>query len=170
MYAPKLSTCSKAQIKVTGLLIPSAYVSHRCVILLGGLFAPDSSMQILAVTSVAVVILAALFVAILKGSRPPQPIPSTPTLPKQATFAAFISVLCAAAMLVTFTTLGPYVGEHFAPPKPLVVLFVSGIAPWFVGVYFAYKAARGGNKVLRAIGASEVLIFLLGAALALAAR
>jgi hypothetical protein len=53
-------------------------------------------------------------------------------------------VVCAAIMLATFTRLGPYVSEHFAPPKPLVVLFVGGIAPWFVGVYFAYKAARAG--------------------------
>jgi len=127
-------------------------------------------MQILAVISVAVLILAALLVAIFKGSRPPQPIPSTPTSPKQATFAAFMSAVCAAILLATFTSLGPYVSEHLAPPKPLVVLFVGGIAPWFVGIYFAYKAARAGNKVLRAIGASEVLIFLLAATLALLSR
>jgi hypothetical protein len=127
-------------------------------------------MQILAVTSVAVLILAGLLVAIFKGSRPPQPIQSTPTSSKQATVAAFMSVVCAAILLVTFTTLGPYVGEHLAPPKPLVVLFVGGIAPWFVGIYFAFKAARAGNKVLRAIGASEVLIFLLAAALVLTSR
>ena len=81
-----------------------------------------------------------------------------------------MSVVCAAILLVTFTTLGPYVGEHLAPPKPLIVLLVCGIAPWFVGIYFAYKAARAGNKVLRAIGASEVLIFLSAAALALMSR
>jgi hypothetical protein len=38
------------------------------------------------------------------------------------------------------------VGEHLAPPEPLVVLFAGGIAPWFVGVYFAYRRlARGRN-------------------------
>ena len=81
-----------------------------------------------------------------------------------------MSVVCAAILLVTFTSLGPYVSEHVAPPKPLVVLFVGGIAPWFVGIYFAYKAARAGNKALRAIGASEVLIFLLAATFALLSR
>ena len=130
----------------------------------------DSSMQILAVSSIAVLILAALLVAIFKGSRPPQPLPSTPTSPKQATFAALMSVVCAAILLVTFASLGPYVSEHLSPPKPLIVLFVGGIAPWFVGIYFAYRAARAGNKVLRAIGASEVLVFLLAATLALFAR
>ena len=83
-------------------------------------------MQILAVISVAVLILAALLVAIFKGSRPPQPIPSTPTSPKQTTFAAFMSVVCAAILLVTFTSLGPYVSEHLAPTKPLVVRFWAG--------------------------------------------
>ena len=127
-------------------------------------------MQILAVASVAVLILGALLVAIFKGSRPPQPIPSNPTSSRQATFAAFMSVVCAAILLMTFTSLGPYVGEHSAPPKPLVVLFVGAIALWFVGIYFAYKAARAGNRGLRAIGASEVLIFLLAATLALLSR
>jgi hypothetical protein len=145
-------------------------VSYRCVILLGGFFVPDSSIQILAAISVAVLILAALLVAIFKGSRPPRPIPLTPTSPKQATFAAFMSFVCAAILLVTFTSLGPYVSEHLAAPKPLVVLLVGGIAPWFVGIYFAYKAARAGNKVLRAIGASEVLIFLSAATLTLLSR
>ena len=148
----------------------AVFVSHHCAILLGGFFAPDSSMQILAVISVAVLILAALLLAIFKGSRPPQPIPSTPTSPRQATFAAFMSVVCAAILLVTFTSLGPYISEHLSPPKPLIVLFVAGIVPWFVGIYFAYRAARAGNKVLRAIGASEVLVFLLAATLALLAR
>ena len=124
-------------------------------------------MQILAVMSVAILIVAALLISIFKGSRPPQPIPSTPTAPKKATFALFTSVVCAAILFVTFTRLGPYVGEHLAPPKPLVVLLVGGIAPWFVGTYFAYKAARAENKLLRAIGASGVLIFVLAATLAL---
>jgi hypothetical protein len=127
-------------------------------------------MQILAVAALAVLIVAALLIAIFKGSRPLQPIPSTPTSPKQATLAAFISALCAAIPVATFTIVGPYAGERLSPPKPMFVLFVGGIAPWFVGVYFAYKAARAGNKVLRAFGASEVLIFLLAAALAVMSR
>ena len=81
-----------------------------------------------------------------------------------------MSVVCAAILLVTFTRLGPYVSEHLSPPKPLIVVFVGGIAPWFVGIYFAYMAARARNKVLRAIGAPEVLVFLLAATLALLAR
>jgi hypothetical protein len=137
-------------------------VNHRCVIL--------SEMQTLAVISFAVLILSALLVAVFKGSRPPQPIPPTPTSPRQAVYAALISVVCAAVLLVTLTRLGPYLSEHLAPPKPLVILFMGVIAPWFGGIYFAYKAARAANKVLRAIGASEVLIFLLGAALAIVSR
>ena len=127
-------------------------------------------MQILAVMSTAILIVAALLIAIFKGSRPPQPVPSTPTAPKKAIFAVFMSVVCAAILFVTFTRLGPYVGEHLAPPTPLVVLFVGGIAPWFVGTYFAYKAACAENKLLRAIGASGVLIFVWTATGALLSR
>jgi hypothetical protein len=36
---------------------------------------------------------------------------------------------------------------HPAPPKPLVILSMGVIAPWFGGIYFAYKAARAANKV-----------------------
>src|ERR1700688_2982995 len=64
-------------------------------------------MQTLAVISVAVLILSALLVAVFKGSHPPQPIPPTPTSPKQAVYAALMSVVCAAVLLVTLTRLGP---------------------------------------------------------------
>jgi len=39
-----------------------------------------------------------------------------------------------------------------------------------VGIYSAYRAARAGNKVLRAIGSMEVLIFLIAAAVPIVAR
>jgi len=58
-----------------------------------------------------------------------------------------MSVVCAAVLSVTLTRLGPYLREHLAPPKPLLILFVGVIAPWFGGIYFAYKAARATNKV-----------------------
>ena len=127
-------------------------------------------MPILPTVTIGVLLVAALLVAVFKGSRPPQPIPTTPTSRKRAMFAAFMSVACAAILLVTLTSLGPYVSEHFAPPRPMIILFVGVIAPWFVGIYFAYKAARAENKALRAIGASEVLIFLLAATLSLMSR
>lgn len=136
-------------------------VNHRSAIL--------CEMQTLAVISVAVSILSALLVAVLKGSRPLQPIPPTLTSLKQAVYRALISVVCAAVVLVTLTRLGPYL-SGLPPPKPLVNLFMGVIAPWFGGIHFAYGAARAANQVLGAIGASEVLIFLLGAALALVSR
>jgi cytochrome b561 len=116
-------------------------------------------MQILAGISVAVLILAALLISIFKGSRPPQPIPSTPTSPMRAKFAAFMFLVCVVILLVTLFKIGPWAGEHLARPLPLIILFVGVIAPWFVGIYSAYKAACAGNKVIRALGASGVLIF-----------
>jgi hypothetical protein len=128
-------------------------------------------MQILATIVVAVVLLAGLLVAIFKGSRPPQPIASSPTPPKRAAIAAFVPVVCAVIQYATFRALASYLWTHLAPPKPLIVLFLVGlIAPWFVGLYFAYSAARAANVVLRAIGASEVLIFLMAAGLVLLSR
>jgi hypothetical protein len=66
----------------------------------------------------------------------------------KAVYAALMSVACAAVLLVTLTRLGPYLSEHLAPPKPLVIFFMGVIAPWFGGIYFAYQAARAANKVL----------------------
>lgn len=40
-------------------------------------------------------------------------------------------------------------------------MFLGGIVPWFVGVYFAYQTARAANKGLSAIGAVELLVCVL---------
>jgi hypothetical protein len=58
----------------------------------------------------------------------------------------------------TYKGLDLYLTVHLVPPKPLILpmragWFVGGVAPWFVGLYFAYVTARAANKVLRSIGA-----------------
>lgn len=123
-------------------------------------------MSVLPVVAVVVLLLAALFVATFKGSRTPLPIPSSPTAPKRAVFAAFVPVACAGISYAALKGFEIYLGVHLAPPGPLVIpmrvgWFAAVIAPWFIGVYFAYIAARAANRVLRAIGALEVLICLL---------
>src|ERR1700691_4838006 len=123
-------------------------------------------MNILPVVTVSALLLAALLIAIFKGSRPPQPVPSNPTAPKRAKFAALVPVVCAVFSYTTFKLLDLYLTVHLAPSKPFAIpmrvgWFVGVIAPWFVGVYFAYMTARAANKVLRAIGALEVVICLL---------
>jgi hypothetical protein len=123
-------------------------------------------MNMLPVVTVAVLLLATLLVAAFKGSRPPQPIPSNPTTPKRAKFAALVPVVCAVLSYATFKTFGSYLRVHLVPPEQLVIpmrvgWFVGVIAPWFVGLYFAYVAARAANKALWAIGSLEVLICLL---------
>jgi hypothetical protein len=123
-------------------------------------------MNMLPVVTVVVLLLATLLVAVFKGSRPPQPIPSNPTAPKRAKFAALVPVVCAVVSYATFKAFGSYLRVHLVPPEQLVIpmrvgWFVGVIAPWFVGLYFAYVAARAANKALRAIGALEVLICLL---------
>ena len=115
-------------------------------------------MNMLPVVTVAVLLLATLLVAAFKGSRPPQPIPSNPTTPKRAKFAALVPVVCAVLSYATFKTFGSYLRVHLVPPEQLVIPMRVG---WFVGLYFAYVAARAANKALWAIGSLEVLICLL---------
>ncbi len=123
-------------------------------------------MNILPLITLVVLLLAALLIAIFKGSRPLQAVPSNPTAPKRAASAAIVPVVCALISYATLKGFGLYLNVHLVPPKPLIVpmrvaWFVGVIAPWFVGLYFAYLAARAANKVLRAVGAVEVLICLL---------
>ena len=93
-------------------------------------------MQTLAVISFAVLILSALLVAVFKGSRPPQPIPPTPTSPRQAVYAALISVVCAAVLLVTLTRLGPSEslqwppGQRGAPSKDTSIRATDHFRAW----------------------------------------
>jgi hypothetical protein len=112
--------------------------------------------------TVGVLLLVALLVAVLKGSRPPQPIPSNPTAPRRAAIGALVPVVCAVVSYATFKGIG-YLSFHHEAVKPFsdamrIGMFVGGIAPWFVGAYFAYVAARAANKALRAIGALETLL------------
>ena len=130
------------------------------------------NMQILAVLTLVVLLVAALLIAIFKGSRPPQPIPTTPTAPKKAALAAIVPVGCALISYATFKAFGFYLTSHLAPPKPWITpmrigWLVGVVAPWFVAIYFAYQTSRAVNKGLRAIGALEVLICVLYAAVLL---
>jgi hypothetical protein len=113
--------------------------------------------------------LAGVFALTYKGSRPPQPLPEHPTPPRRAVVAAFIPIVCAAILYATFKGLDLYLRSHLEVPRaPATLIIVMGVvAPWCVGIYWAYRAARAANKVLRAIGAMEVLIFLLAAAVPL---
>jgi hypothetical protein len=116
--------------------------------------------------------LAGVFALIYKGSRPPQPIPENPTPPRRAVVASLIPLLCTGILYATFKGLGFYLRDHLTVPRlPAILIIVIGVvAPWFVGIYSAYRAARATNKILRAIGSLEVLAFLLAAAVPLVAR
>ena len=117
--------------------------------------------------------LAGVFALIYRGSRPPQPVPEHPTPHRRAVVASFIPVVCAVILHATFKGLGLYLRNHLEVPAglPAILVIVMGVvAPWCVGIYYAYRAARAANKALRAIGSMEVLIFLLAAAVSLVAR
>jgi hypothetical protein len=121
---------------------------------------------LLGVTLIA--FLAGVLAIIYKGGRPLQPVPENPTAPRKAAFAALVSLVCAFILYATFKGLDLYMRNHFSPPpRPVVILICGVIAPWCGGIYFAYRAARAANKALRAVGAVEVLIFLVAAALVL---
>jgi hypothetical protein len=110
-----------------------------------------------------------LFAAI---SRPPQPVPEHPIPPRRAVVASFIPVVCTAVLYATFRGLDLYLQGHLTVPRlPAILIVLMGVvAPWCVGIYFAYRAARAANKILRAVGSMEVLIFLLAVAMPLVAR
>lgn len=110
-------------------------------------------------------LLAGVFALIYKGSRPPQPVPEHPTPPRRAVVAALIPVVCTAILYATFKGLDLYLRDHLQVPRlPAILIIVMGVlTPWCAGIYSAYRAAQAANKVLRAIGSIEVLIFLLAA-------
>ena len=110
--------------------------------------------------------LVGVFALIYKGSRPPQPIPEHPTPSKKAAVASVIPVACAAILCATFKGLDWYLRDDLAVPGPFafLIILIGVIAPWCVGMYSAYRAARAENRAVRAIGSLEVLIFLLAAA------
>ena len=116
--------------------------------------------------------LGGVFALIYKGSRPPQAVPEHPTQHRKAIVACLIPVVCTAILYATFKGLDLYLRDHLQVPRlPAILIIVMGVvAPWCVGIYSAYRAARAGNKVLRAIGSMEVLIFLIAAAVPIVAR
>jgi hypothetical protein len=116
--------------------------------------------------------LAGSFALIYKGSRPPQPVPELPTPARRAVVASFIPVVCTAVLYATFKGLDLYLRDHLTVPRlPAILVIVMGVvAPWCIGIYSAYRTARAANKILRAIGSMELLIFLLVAVVPIVAR
>ena len=109
--------------------------------------------------------LAGVFALIYRGSRPLQPVPEHPTPRRKAIAASLIPVVCAAILYATFKGLDLYLRDHLQVPRLAAILIIAMgvVAPWCAGIYSAYRAARAANKVLRAIGSVEVLIFLIAA-------
>jgi hypothetical protein len=123
-------------------------------------------------TGILLAFLAGVVALIYRGSRPPQPGPEHPTPPKRAVVASLIPVVCTAILYATLRGLDLYLRDHLTVPRlPAILIIVIGVvAPWCVGIYSAYRAARAANKILRAIGSMEVLILLLAAAVPIVAR
>lgn len=124
-----------------------------------------SGFDSLLFAAVLVAFAAGVFACIYKGSRPPQRLPEHPIPPEKASVASVIPVVCAAILYATFKSLSWYLRDHLAIPGPFafLIILIGVIAPWCVGIYSAYRAARAENKALRATGSLEVLIFLLAA-------
>jgi len=122
--------------------------------------------------AVLLAFLAGVFALIYKGSRPPQPVPQESTPPRKAALASLVPVVCIALLYATFKGVGWYLSDHLQMPRlaAVLVIVVGVIAPWSVGIYSAYRAARAASKLLRAIGSIEVLLFLLVAAMPILVR
>ncbi len=116
--------------------------------------------------------LAGVVALIYKGSRPLQPVPEHPTTHRRAIVASLIAAACAVILYATFKGLDLYLRDHLQMPRltAMLVVVMGVVAPWCVGIYSAYRTARAANKVLRAIGSMEVLIFLIAAAVPIVAR
>lgn len=122
--------------------------------------------------AILLALFAGVYALIYKGSRPPQAAPERPTPHRKAIVASVIPVVCIAILYAIFKGLDLYLRDHLQVPRlPAILIIVMGVvAPWSAGIYSAYRAARAANKVLRAIGSMEVLIFLIAAAVPIVAR
>jgi hypothetical protein len=131
-----------------------------------------NTFESILLTAVFFAFLAGVYGRIYKGSRPLQPVPERSVPPKKAVVASFVPVVCTVIFYATFKGLEVYLRDHLAMPRPVAFLIIvfGVIAPWCVGIHFAYRAARTTNKTLRAIGSTELLLFLLAAAVPLVAR
>jgi hypothetical protein len=116
--------------------------------------------------------LAGIYSLIYKGSRPPQPVPERPAPPKKTAVEALIPVVCAAILYGTFKGLDLSLRDRLAVSSPMSIwiILIGVVAPWCVGIYFAYRAARAASRTFRAIGSIELLAFLLGLAVLLVAH
>ena len=119
-----------------------------------------NNFESMLLTVIFLAFLAGVYILIYKGSRPPQHVPEHPTPAKKAAVACIIPIVCAAILYGAFTGPDLYLRNHLAVPRPLSIwiVLIGVIAPWCVGIYFSYRAARAANKALRAIGSMEVLV------------
>ncbi len=69
-------------------------------------------MSTLPGVTLLLLLVAAVLVAVLKGSRSPQPLPSNPTPDKTAMLAALIPVACSAISYATFKALDLYLSHY----------------------------------------------------------
>ena len=131
-----------------------------------------SGFESILLAAILLVFLAGVFALIYRGSRPLQPVPERPTPLRKAIVASVIPVVCTVVLYATFKGLDQYLrGHDQVRSMPAILIIGSGVvAPWCAGIYFAYRTARANNKVLRAIGSMEVLIFLIAAAIPIVAR
>ena len=123
------------------------------------------------VVSIGLVV-GAILIATIKGSRAAQPVERKATPAKRSILAAFVPLVCAAVSGATFEFVIPWymsVTHYTLPSFPWLLragMFVCGVIPWFIGSYFAFQVSRTANRALRAVGAVElVLCVAFGAAL-----
>jgi hypothetical protein len=120
-------------------------------------------------------LVSAILIAVIKGSRAPQPVEGLPNRTRRRILAAFVPVVCAGISGVTFGFVIPwYVSftDHRVPSFPWLLraaMFVCGVLPWFVGTYYGFQVSRAAHWAWRTIGAVEVAVCaLFGAALLIA--
>jgi len=118
---------------------------------------------ILASIFVMGLILGGLLIAIFKGSRPPIPVPRHFTPPRRAAIAVAVSIFCVVVIYATPRAVELFEKTYFVPSQPILTAsaILGVVVPYFLALYYAYVAARAEQILLRAIGATEVLIFSL---------
>lgn len=133
------------------------------------------------IAALLILVVAPLVLAVLKGSRPPQPLPDIEqdvSWQRERRWAVLVPSVCAAASIISFRVMEKVadwysapevsIGARNRPPIPPqvahVLLDAAVILPWFIGAYFTFFAARRTrNLAVRAIALVEfVICFLAG--------
>ncbi len=134
------------------------------------------------IAALVILVIAPLVLAVVKGSRPPQPLPVSEESVfrgRERRWAVLIPPICGAASVISLRVMAKVAdwysvpewvttGAHNQPPVPAqvarVLLDAAVIVPWFVGAYFAFFAARRTRNIwARSIAVIEfVICFLAG--------